>query len=132
MTKYYALFHGRIPKKRVIINRAVAKFILRLLECKIYFAYSGTFIPKLSKPGRVIISSATDKEASQRGVIEIEGMRSGELFIEAFFELLWRGASLKEAFIQATVHIEILTHTDIVSANTINFPYLEAITRFAN
>jgi len=67
-------------------NRPVEKFILRLFTFQIYFAYSGTFIPKLSKLGRVIITSATDKDASQRGVIEIEG--GGELFIEAFFELL--------------------------------------------
>jgi uncharacterized repeat protein (TIGR01451 family) len=81
-------------------------------------SYSGTFIPKLSEQGRIIITSATAKEASQRDFFKIEG--GGELFIDIFFELFWRGNSLKESFVQASAELKILTRTDIFSAKTFN------------
>ncbi len=109
-----------LAKLELSLNQAAHKIPIVVV---IGASYSGAFIPKLSKQGRVIITSATDKEASERGLFEIEG--GGELFIDVFFDQLWRGASLKEAFIQGAAHFKILTRTDIVSANTVNFPYLD-------
>ena len=109
-----------LTKLESSLNKAALKIPLVVV---IGASYSGTFIPKLSKSGRIIITSATDQEPSQRGLFEIDG--GGELFIELLFDQLWRGASLKEAFIQGTAHFKILTRTGIVSANTVNLPYLD-------
>lgn len=82
--------------------------------------YSGSFIPALSKPGRLIISSAAEDEESYKGPLEEDGIRSGEFFIEEFFQQLGQGDSFKAAFEQATRRTEIFTRQGNLSANTAN------------
>ncbi|MEI6205239.1 MAG: FG-GAP-like repeat-containing protein [Desulfuromonadales bacterium] len=68
--------------------------------------YSGAFIPKLSKPGRIIITSATEKEQSLAGVytynINSSVLYSGEYFVDTLFAFLGRGDTFKDAFTTAT------------------------------
>lgn len=82
--------------------------------------YSGSFIPTLSKSGRLVISSAADNEPSYKGTLEEDGIRSGEFFIEEFFQQLGRGDSFKSAFEQATRRTEIFTRQGNLSTNTAN------------
>jgi hypothetical protein len=86
--------------------------------------YSGSFIPKLSKAGRTIITSSAAKEVSYKGLKEKDGIRSGEFFIEEFTQQLWRGLSLQEAFTKATATTETFTRSGLLAANTAN-PYLD-------
>jgi hypothetical protein len=71
--------------------------------------YSGSFIPTISQPGRVVITSATEQEESYKGPKEPDEVRSGEFFIEALFAQLGRGHSLKKSFELATQSTETLT-----------------------
>jgi hypothetical protein len=71
--------------------------------------YSGSFIPTLSKPGRVIVTSTATDEESYKGPKEPDEIRSGEFFMEAFFAQLGRGNSLKKSFELATQSTESLT-----------------------
>ncbi|MCP4699432.1 MAG: hypothetical protein GY862_21680 [Gammaproteobacteria bacterium] len=86
--------------------------------------YSGSFIPKLSGPGRVILASAAAAEVSYKGLAEADGIRSGEFFIEALFQQLGYGASLKSAFENATASTEIFTRSGNPEFNTAN-PFLD-------
>lgn len=67
--------------------------------------YSGSFVPDLSKPGRIIITSAADDEESIRGPKipkETGGfLYSGEYFIDELFTYLGRGDYIKDAFEKA-------------------------------
>jgi len=74
--------------------------------------YSGSFIPTVSLPGRILITSAAAHEESYKGPTEPDQVRSGEFFIEAFFAQLEKGKSLKTAFELATQSTEILTRID--------------------
>jgi hypothetical protein len=71
--------------------------------------YSGSYIPTLSAPGRVIVTSTTETEESYKGPTEPDKVRSGEFFIEALFAEFGKGQSLKTAFETATQYTEILT-----------------------
>jgi WD40 repeat protein len=79
--------------------------------------YSGSFIPALSKPGRIIISSATAQEESYKGPDEPDGIRSGEFFMEELFSQLSKGDNLKTAFEVATERTETFTRSGDNSAN---------------
>jgi hypothetical protein len=70
--------------------------------------YSGSFIPALSGPGRIVITSAAENEQSYKGPNE-PGGRSGEFFLDELFKELEGGASLKKAFVHATERTEIYT-----------------------
>jgi photosystem II stability/assembly factor-like uncharacterized protein len=64
--------------------------------------YSGEFVPKLSKSGRVIITSAAPDEQSLAGV-NVFGITSGALyggdyFIDTFFSFFGRGETVKDSF----------------------------------
>jgi len=74
--------------------------------------YSGSFIPTISQPGRVVITSATAQEESYKGPKEPDEVRSGEFFMEALFAQLGRGKSFKTSFELATASTEILTRAD--------------------
>ena len=67
--------------------------------------YSGSFISKLSKPGRVIFSSAGSDEQSLAGVnvfgVSTGAVYGGEFFIDALFSFLGRGNNFKDSFVQA-------------------------------
>ena len=71
--------------------------------------YSGSFIPILSKAGRVIITSATASEESYKGPLEPDGIRSGEYFLDSFFAELKNGRSLETSFGTATQVIRSYT-----------------------
>ncbi|MCP4696615.1 MAG: hypothetical protein GY862_07175, partial [Gammaproteobacteria bacterium] len=80
--------------------------------------YSGGFIQALSKPGRVIITSAAKNEVSYKGPLEADGIRGGEYFIESLFQSLRSGDSLKAAFEAAAKDTEMLTRrNDGLSVN---------------
>ena len=69
--------------------------------------YSGSFIPALSRPGRIIITSADAKEQSIRGTMvgyaddKTTKIRQGEAFLEELFSRLGSGKYLGDAFKQA-------------------------------
>lgn len=71
--------------------------------------YSGSFVPALSADNRVIIASAAADEVSFKGPLEPDNIRVGEFFLEALFQKLGRGSSLKEAFQQATTATALFT-----------------------
>jgi uncharacterized delta-60 repeat protein len=64
--------------------------------------YSGSFIKKLSKTGRIIITSAADDELSARGSIESDGIRSGEYFLDELFTGFSRGDNIHDAYKSAS------------------------------
>ena len=73
--------------------------------------YSGIFT-KLSKPGRVVITSANTNEQSIAGFsIYNSGSNTtyygGEYFIDAIFSYMGRGDSLRDAFIQSRDMVEL-------------------------
>ncbi|MBU2548450.1 MAG: DUF1566 domain-containing protein, partial [Proteobacteria bacterium] len=88
--------------------------------------YSGTFLPVLSKNnGRVIVTSSAGDEESYKGPKEPpDDVPSGEFFMDEFFQQLWRGESLRNAFATATDKTEIFTRRGGASANTAN-PYFD-------
>ena len=71
--------------------------------------YSGSFIPLLAKPGRIVISSAAATEESYRGPLEPDGIRSGEYFLDNLFSQLNKGLSLKSSFDIASQNTHALT-----------------------
>jgi Concanavalin A-like lectin/glucanases superfamily/Bacterial Ig domain/Calx-beta domain/Putative Ig domain len=71
--------------------------------------YSGSLLPVLSAPGRVIITSTAPGEESYKGPKEPDEIRSGEFFVEALFAHLNKGRSLKTAFELATASTEAFT-----------------------
>jgi hypothetical protein len=87
--------------------------------------FSGSFVPVVSKRGRVIVTSSSEDEESYKGPQEPDGVRSGEFFLEEFFQSLWRGRSLREAFVEATRQTEIFTRSGAVSANAALPPYFD-------
>ncbi|MCP4700556.1 MAG: hypothetical protein GY862_27440 [Gammaproteobacteria bacterium] len=62
------------------------------------YCYSGQAIAALSKPGRVIITSAATDEESWKGPAEPDGVRSGEFFLDVLFHELGIGLSVYHAF----------------------------------
>jgi alpha-tubulin suppressor-like RCC1 family protein len=74
--------------------------------------YAGTFLPAISKPGRITIVSAAADEESYKGPKEPDETRSGEFFTEAFFSWLARNKSVKKAFELATIATEITTRQE--------------------
>jgi len=87
--------------------------------------YSGSFIPDLSGSNRVIVTSAAEDEPSYKGPMEPDGIRSGEFFMEEFFQELKRGRSLKDSFIEATDKTEIFTRRGGGSTNINHYPYFD-------
>jgi hypothetical protein len=87
--------------------------------------YSGSFIDTVSGAGRVVVASAAADEESYKGPMEPDNIRSGEFFLEEFFEQLERGYSLREAFVEATAKTEIYTREGGGSANSSNY-YLDS------
>jgi len=80
--------------------------------------HSGAFIPALSGRERIIITSAAADEASYKGLLEVDGIRSGEFFIDVLFQQLGIGKSLKNAFELAAQGTEIYTRQGGISINT--------------
>ncbi|MBF0158134.1 MAG: VCBS repeat-containing protein [Magnetococcales bacterium] len=73
------------------------------------FCNSGSFIDDLSRPGRVVISSATAKELSYRNPEnrgKNSGIEHGELFLDHLFQSLATGKTLYDSFNSATAATE--------------------------
>ncbi|MCP4698074.1 MAG: hypothetical protein GY862_14655 [Gammaproteobacteria bacterium] len=104
--------------------------------------FSGSFIhtsrleePEgLSKPGRIIISSAAENEVSYKGPREeADGIRGGSYFTDALFEYLGQGETLRNAFTLSTADTELFTRrnadlvnsTDIYRDNAAQHPLLD-------
>ena len=86
--------------------------------------YSGSFIPALSAPGRIILTSSSPGELSYKGTMENDGVRSGEYFLEALFRKLEQGKNLQHAFKEATQLTEIFTRQGDLHANSLP-PYFD-------
>jgi hypothetical protein len=71
--------------------------------------YSGSFIPTLSRAGRIIVTSAAADEESYKGTQEPDLIRSGEFFLDSLFERLATGLTLKDAFENAAQSTRIFT-----------------------
>lgn len=73
--------------------------------------YSGGFVGKLSKPGRVVITSAAANEESLAGVnvfgISTAALYGGEFFFDTLFSFLGRGDTVKDAFNEAKSAVSI-------------------------
>jgi hypothetical protein len=71
--------------------------------------YSGSFIPSLSRRGRITITSADATERSIRGTVvdfsNGDKIRQGEAFLEELFTRIGTGAYLGDAFKQAAAAI---------------------------
>ncbi|MCP4702945.1 MAG: hypothetical protein GY862_39700 [Gammaproteobacteria bacterium] len=86
--------------------------------------YSGKFIEALSQArqyddagnlsdgGRLIITSSAPDEVSYKGPMELDGVRSGEMFLEEFFQHLVRGDDFKTAFEKSVITVEQNTRRD--------------------
>ncbi|MFT5506095.1 MAG: hypothetical protein ACI8XC_003820, partial [Gammaproteobacteria bacterium] len=79
--------------------------------------YSGSFIPEVSKPGRIIIASSAGDEESYKGALEDDDIRVGEYFIEEFMKQLERGNSFEGGFNVATKITEIYTRRSDSESN---------------
>jgi hypothetical protein len=89
------------------------------------YCYSGGFIEALSKPGRIVVSSASDVEVAYKGPVEDDGYNSGGIFPEAFFEELSYDKDLYTAFSAATATTEAYTRQeDGINPNTA-YPYFD-------
>lgn len=71
--------------------------------------FSGSFIPVLSKRGRLIITSAADDECPYQGLTESDNIRSADHFIETLFQQLVRGKNIQHAFRQAAAYTKKYT-----------------------
>lgn len=90
--------------------------------------YSGSFIPTLSKAGRIIITSAAENEESYKGPIEPpDSVRSGEFFLDELFTQLYQGYSLKKSFEEATRKTKEYTRKGDTSTNAVNKYFDDAI-----
>lgn len=73
------------------------------------YCFSGKTLEMLSKPGRIVISSADADEESYKGPREPDGIRGGEYFMDDFFKNLGRGESFREAFEKSSVKTKQFT-----------------------
>ena len=97
------------------VNALVEKRVIILGAC-----YSGSFIPTLSKVGRVIISSASENEESYKGPKEPppDEIRSGEFFIDELFTNLRSGYNVKNSFTYATDKTTFFTRRGGITADS--------------
>ncbi|MCP4700903.1 MAG: hypothetical protein GY862_29220 [Gammaproteobacteria bacterium] len=92
--------------------------------------YSGKFIKALSQApqyddagnlsdgGRLIITSSAPDEVSYKGPMEPDGVRSGEMFLDEFFQHLVRGNDFKTAFKKSVITVEQNTRRSDSASNT--------------
>lgn len=84
------------------------------------FCYSGEVVDELSLAGRIVITSTDKREESYKGVLENDGIRSGEYFIEELFQRLGRGENLATAFNDAKNQTQQYTRQGGTSTNATN------------
>ncbi len=73
------------------------------------YCYSGSFLPALAAPGRVVISSAAAEEESYKGLREADDIRVGEYFLEELFTAWGKEQDLRSAFALARDKTERFT-----------------------
>jgi len=78
---------------------------------------SGSFIPEISAPGRVVISSSAAAENAYRGPLEDGDEREGAYFITAFFKRAARGNSMEKSFDLAADQIAAWTEDPSLPLN---------------
>jgi Leucine-rich repeat (LRR) protein len=81
------------------------------------FCFSGSFIDELSKPNRIIITSAGPDEFSYKGPLDQDNIREGEYFISEFFKSVALGKNIKASFSQAVIQTEMFTSIGDGSVN---------------
>jgi hypothetical protein len=74
--------------------------------------YSGSFIPVLSGPTRVVITSSNADEKAVMGPLETDGTdqqerRVSDLFLEEFFKEAGKGFSIRESFLTASEQVTL-------------------------
>ena len=74
--------------------------------------YSGAFVSQLSKPGRIIITSAAADEQSIAGFTIYNSssdttFSGGEYFIDTLINFLGRGDSFRDAFVQSSSNVAL-------------------------
>jgi hypothetical protein len=90
------------------------------------FCQSGSFIPKLSKNGRIVITSSGPDEYSYKGSAkDIDAVRDGEFFVSEFFKEVMLGKPIRDCFNEATKRTENYTMIDSVTAKMLEAPYFD-------
>ncbi|MCP4700939.1 MAG: hypothetical protein GY862_29405, partial [Gammaproteobacteria bacterium] len=109
------LSYGARLKPRIIIVGACysGKFIEALSQAP---QYDDT--GELSDAGRLIVTSSAPDEVSYKGPMEPDGVRSGEMFLEEFFQHLTRGDNFKAAFEKSVITVEQNTRRNDSANNT--------------
>ncbi|MEO5334443.1 MAG: hypothetical protein H7839_20705 [Magnetococcus sp. YQC-5] len=87
--------------------------------------FSGSFVPTLSAPNRVVISSAAANEESYKGPKEDDGVRAGEYFLEVLFKQLGRGNTFAKAFQESVTQTGTYTRSGGSSANSVKPPFFD-------
>ena len=107
------------------LEGALAAYPEALQQKRIFIdgsCYSGSFIPVLSKQGRIIITSAAADEESYMGTVESsDNVRSGEFFLDTLFEQLKKGLSLNDAFANASQATRLYTRKGGLVANSATY-----------
>ncbi len=89
--------------------------------------YSGSFIPRLSRKGRVraIITSSDANELPVTGPEEDGAARQGDFFVLQLFESLWQGRSLTQSFEAAVAATQAFTNNEDGNGLSEGFAYLD-------
>ncbi len=98
---------------------ATEKRVILLGSC-----FSGSFIPGLYGPNRVVVTSATATEQAYKGANESDNIPVGSYFMEELFRELALGSNLRDAFRIATDRTEVFTQQSTTSANSSD-PFLD-------
>ncbi|MBF0160368.1 MAG: VCBS repeat-containing protein, partial [Magnetococcales bacterium] len=119
-----ATWLGNLDNRLKSAGDAGARALAQPQVAMLGFCNSGSFIDNLSRPGRIVISSATDKELSYRNSgNKVNGIEHGELFFDHLFQGLAKGDSLYEAFTLATNATEsnlvVASNPGNAAANTV-------------
>jgi DNA-binding beta-propeller fold protein YncE len=84
--------------------------------------YSGSYIPELSGPGRIVIASSAHDEPSFRGPKEPGRVREGAFFVSNLFNELVKGKNLADSFMISVERTEGLTARNNISRTA---PYFD-------
>jgi len=90
------------------------------------FCHSGSFIPRLSGPNRIIITSASENESSYKGPQEIDEsgniLRDGEYFVTELFKKIALGYSLAQAF---EASVKVTEQFTMAATGSPSFPFFD-------
>jgi len=90
------------------------------------FCHSGSFIPSLSGPNRIIITSASENESSYKGPKETDEtgniLRDGEYFVSELFKKIALGYSLAQAF---EASVQLTEQFTLAATGSLNSSYFD-------